>query len=118
MNRESLTIVMIETRRAVDNVDAIASTPGVDALLIGTGDLAADLGAPGQIGDPRIAVAYERLGAAARAAGKFFGMGGVYVPDLVRRYLKTGVQFLQGGSDIGFVIDGARARRALIAGLG
>jgi kynurenine formamidase/2-keto-3-deoxy-L-rhamnonate aldolase RhmA len=40
--------VMIETRRGVRNAAAIASTPGIDFVLIGTGDLAMSLGvAPG-----------------------------------------------------------------------
>ncbi len=117
LNRETLTIAMIETKAALAAIDAIAGVPGIDALLIGTNDLAADLGVPGQIGDPRIGAAYERMGRAARAAGKYFGMGGVYDPALMLRYLQTGLQFMQGGSDIGFLMDAAKARREMIAGL-
>jgi 2-keto-3-deoxy-L-rhamnonate aldolase RhmA len=36
--------VMIETVRGVENVDLIAGTPGIDLILIGTGDLALSLG--------------------------------------------------------------------------
>lgn len=114
LNRETLTIVMIETRQALDNAEAIARADGVDALLIGTNDLAADLGIAGRLGDDRIAAAYETVGRACRAAGKFFGMGGVYAKDLMQRYLKTGVQFMLGGGDIGFLLEAAKARRELI----
>jgi len=50
-------------------------------------------------------------------AGKFFGMGGVYSKDLIQRYLKTGVQFMLGGADIAFMLDGAKARREMIRGV-
>jgi 2-keto-3-deoxy-L-rhamnonate aldolase RhmA len=117
LNAETLTIVMIETRKALDDVAAIAGVPGVDGVLIGTNDLTADLGIPGQLGGPRILDAYTRVGAAAKKAGKYFGMGGVYSKDLIQRYLATGVQFMLGGADIGFMIDGAKTRRDMIAGL-
>ncbi len=114
LNGETLTIVMIETRQALDNVEAIARVEGVDALLIGTNDLAADLGMAGKLGDDKIAAAYDRVGRACRSAGKFFGMGGVYSKDLIQRYLKAGVQFMLGGGDIGFMIEAAKARREMI----
>ena len=117
LNAETLTIVMIETKKALNDAAAIAGVPGVDGVLIGTNDLAADLGIPGQLGDPQILDAYKLIGAAVKKAGKYFGMGGVYSKDLIQRYLATGVQFMLGGSDVGFVMDGAKARRDMIAGL-
>lgn len=117
LNKQTLTVVMIETAAALNNVEAIARVEGVDALLIGTNDFAADLGIPGKLDDPRVPAAYERISKACKAAGKYFGMGGVYSKELMERYLKTGVQFTLGGADIGFVMEGARARREMIAGL-
>jgi 4-hydroxy-2-oxoheptanedioate aldolase len=38
-NDETLTIAMVETKEALDNVDAIASVPGLDMIFIGVGDL-------------------------------------------------------------------------------
>lgn len=117
LNEETLTIVMVETLAALDAVKSIAGVDGVDAVLIGTNDLAADMGIPGQLGDAKIGAAYNKVAAAVKKAGKFFGMGGVYSKDLMQRYIKTGVQFTLGGADIGFVMEGARARREMIAGL-
>ena len=114
LNKETLTIVMIETQQGLDNVDAIARVVGIDALLIGTNDLAADLGMPGKLGDDKIAAAYQKVGKACKTADKFFGMGGVYSKELIQRYLKTGVQFMLGGGDVGFVIEAAKARREMI----
>ncbi|WP_240649439.1 aldolase/citrate lyase family protein [Streptomyces sp. Z26] len=45
-SRETLVVVMVETRRAVEDADAIAATEGVDAVLVGPADLAADCGFP------------------------------------------------------------------------
>jgi 4-hydroxy-2-oxoheptanedioate aldolase len=43
-NRETLLVVQIETREAVENAEAIAAVPGVDAIFIGPADLAQSLG--------------------------------------------------------------------------
>ncbi|MEZ5836873.1 MAG: hypothetical protein R3D03_14250 [Geminicoccaceae bacterium] len=51
---------------------------GVDILLFGTNDLAIEMGIPGQLDHPRIAEAYRTVIDAARAEGKFVGLGGVY----------------------------------------
>ncbi|MEU9350764.1 aldolase/citrate lyase family protein [Streptomyces griseoloalbus] len=45
-SRETLVVTMVETRQACDNADAIAGTEGVDAVLVGPADLAADCGFP------------------------------------------------------------------------
>ena len=44
VNNELLVVPMIETNQALDNLDAIASVPGVDVLLIGPSDLSIELG--------------------------------------------------------------------------
>jgi len=46
VNREVLCLVMIETVRAVENADAICSTPGVDGVYVGPADLAVSMGVP------------------------------------------------------------------------
>ena len=42
-NDETVALAMIETRTALDNVDAIAATPGVDGLFVGPVDLSIGL---------------------------------------------------------------------------
>src|SRR4030095_2975588 len=46
VNNELLVVPMIETNQALDNLDAIASVPGVDVLLLGPSDLSIELGGP------------------------------------------------------------------------
>ena len=53
VNKQVSCIVMIESMRGVENVDAICSVPGVDGIYIGPGDLALTLGlAPGLAHQP------------------------------------------------------------------
>ena len=54
LNAEILVIPMIETPQAVENADRIAALEGIDALLIGTNDLALEMGIAGQVGHERI----------------------------------------------------------------
>ncbi|MBF9033117.1 4-hydroxy-2-oxo-heptane-1,7-dioate aldolase [Rhodobacterales bacterium HKCCE2091] len=47
-------MVQVETRAALEDLDAIVTTPGVDAVFIGPADLAASLGYPGQPSHPEV----------------------------------------------------------------
>lgn len=46
LQSEPVSIVMVESREGLENVDEIAATPGVDAIYIGPADLALALGLP------------------------------------------------------------------------
>jgi 4-hydroxy-2-oxoheptanedioate aldolase len=115
-NRALLTVVMLETPAAIENAAAIAAVPGVDALLIGTNDLAAEMGIPGEFGHARIVAACESVIAACRGANKWAGIGGVYTGDLLGRYVGMGVKLVLAGGDSGFLMEAAGARAALVRG--
>jgi 2-keto-3-deoxy-L-rhamnonate aldolase RhmA len=51
-DREVMTICVVEEASALDQIDAIAATPGVDAIFIGTSDLSFSMGLRGRQGDP------------------------------------------------------------------
>lgn len=59
-NEEIIVMVIVEDRIAMDNLDEIASVPGLDALWIGVGDLSQDLGIPLQMSDPSVAGSVQR----------------------------------------------------------
>ena len=103
----TLITVMIETPKAVQNAEAIAAVPGIDSLLIGTNDLAMELGIPGGFADERIAAAYQAVCDACRAHGKFAGIGGIAEEALLRRYIGMGVRLVLPGSDLGFIAEAA-----------
>ena len=110
VNAETLVTVMLETPKAIANADAIAQVKGVDALLIGTNDLCAEMGIPGKFTDPKVEDAYQKVIAACRKHGKHPGMGGVYEPKLMEKYIQMGMRMILSGSDLSFIMAGARAR--------
>jgi 4-hydroxy-2-oxoheptanedioate aldolase len=59
-NREVLSVITIEHPTAVNGIDEIGATPGVDLAFIGPGDLAMSLGHPGEIEHPDVAAAMAR----------------------------------------------------------
>jgi len=99
--------VMLETPTAIANADAIAAVPGIDSLLIGTNDLAMELGIPGGFADERIGAAYQSVCDACRAHGKFAGVGGIADEALLRRYIGMGVRVVLPGSDLSFLAAAA-----------
>ncbi len=116
VDEETLVVVMIESPTGVANCEAIAATPGIDALLIGTNDLCFEMGIPGQFDDPRVTEAYTRVIAACRKHGKFPGMGGMYTGPLIERYVGMGVQLVLAGSDFSLLMQGATERARLVRG--
>ena len=117
LNAATLLVLMIETPAAVENVEAIAATPGVDVLLVGTNDLCMEMGIPGQVGDPKVVSAMERVIAACQANGVHPGLGGVYSPDLMQRYIEMGMRFILSGNDLSFLMAAARDRADFLRGI-
>ena len=112
-----MVVVMLESPQAVDNVEAIAAVPGLDVLLVGTGDLSMEMGIPGQLDSPRIAEVFERVIAACRANGIFPGLGGVYKPDLMERYIGMGMRFILSGNDLSMMMAASKERASFLRGV-
>ena len=51
LNENTLTVVMIESRKGIENLDSICRVDGVDAVMVGPDDLSQDLGVPGQMAE-------------------------------------------------------------------
>jgi 4-hydroxy-2-oxoheptanedioate aldolase len=111
-NANVMCIIMIETLEALENLDEIAAQEGVDVLLIGTNDLTACYGIPGQHDDERIIEAYRKVIEACKKNGKALGIGGLYArQDLIHRFIgmAEGIgKFVMCGSDQDYVLEGAR----------
>jgi 4-hydroxy-2-oxoheptanedioate aldolase len=116
VNEETLVVVMLESPRGIENCEAIAAVPGIDALLIGTNDLCFEMGIPGQFNDPRVREAYTKVIAACRKHGKFPGMGGMYTSELLERHIGMGVQLILSGSDFSLLMQAGKARADLVRG--
>lgn len=97
-NEESLLFVQIETAQSLDNVEAIAETPGIDGVAVGPIDLTISLGMPrgALLIEPKIA---QRIAQAAQTAGKlacYIGFRPAQAPLLAA----MGYSLLCGGGDI------------------
>ena len=66
-------ITNIEDTTAMANLDAIADTPGIDVLFIGTSDLSFSLGFRGRQDPPELHAAIKKVVKAAHKAGKAVG---------------------------------------------
>jgi len=110
-NGQICLIVQIESRVAIENIDAIAATEGVDVVFIGPADLSADMGYIGNADAPEVLDAIEHAVARITAAGKVAGIipaGGksfAYYRDL-------GVRFMGVGSDVLLLAEAIRRRAA------
>jgi len=113
-NASLLVIALMETPSAIVKAEGIAAVPGIDAFLIGTNDLAAEMGIPGEYGHARVAGAYETVIAACHKHNKWPGMGGVDAEELMRKYIGMGMRLVLTGSDGGFLMAAA-GRRAELA---
>jgi 4-hydroxy-2-oxoheptanedioate aldolase len=111
INDGLLVIVMLETENAIAHADEIAAVPGVDVLMIGTGDLTSSLGLQGQFEHERILRAYDTVIKACAKHKKWPGMGGVGAEDAMARYIGRGMRFILAGNDLGF-LTAAATRRA------
>ena len=118
MNAETLVVVMLETPRAIANAEEIAAVPGVEVLLIGTNDLAMEMGIPGEFGHGEIAGAYERVIAACRRHNKWPGMGGVYGEELLAKYIGLGMRMILCGNDMSLMMAGGTQRAKFLRGRG
>lgn len=105
-DRNSLTIIIIEEKRAVERIDEIAATPGIDVLFIGTNDLAFSYGKRGNQNDPEVKEAILKVVAAGKKHGVPVGRP-AGTPEQIDEYSKLGFQFFQGPSDLNLLGNGA-----------
>jgi 4-hydroxy-2-oxoheptanedioate aldolase len=116
-NDGTLTLAMIETPAALASVDAIAATPGIDALFIGPYDLSTALsgGKAQDVQAPEVERAIDQICAAAKKAGK---IPGIYCGNAARArdMAKRGFKFITIGSDLGILREGAAAQVKALKG--
>ena len=106
-NAEVFVMVQAESVQAVENIDAIAATEGVDSVFVGTYDLSQSMGIPGQVNDPKMVTAIEKVVKSVRAAGKVAGIYAGTVEN-AKRYVGLGYQFIAYSGDVGMLAGAAR----------
>lgn len=117
MNENTMVILQIERKRAIDNIDDLLSVPGVDAAVIGPFDLTLSLGED-STSSPRVDEAIQKVVDSARRNNV---ASGIHIPDpnVVLKWHKRGMTMLACDTDLCFLIAGAKkTAAALRAGSG
>lgn len=108
-NASMLAIAMIETREALDKLDDIMSTPGLDGIYVGPSDLSLALGRSPSVDpeDPVVVEAIAHILARAKAHGVAAGIH-TAAPAYARRMVEQGYRFVTVGTDGRFIANGAK----------
>ena len=106
---------MIETRDALDNIDAILSTEGIDGVFIGPNDLSNSLtdGEDIDPGHPQVTQALQTVLEKIKEHNSF---AAIYAntPEIAHAYIKLGFRFIAAGSDAGFLQSGSAGMLAAL----
>jgi 2-keto-3-deoxy-L-rhamnonate aldolase RhmA len=106
-DRNIMVVIIVEEARALEEIDAIAATPGVDVIFVGTSDLSFSLGCRGQLDHPKVQDALKKIVAAGRANHKTLGAP-AGDPGLIRKYMEQGFMFFQTTTELNLMARGAR----------
>ena len=117
VNDEIFVAVQIESAQSVQNAAAILGTEGVDGCWIGPSDLTLSLGfRPGsEDGTKALNEAVDKIEAAAQQTGKALGFA-CSGPEQAKSLAERGFRFLTAGSDVGFMMAGAKQALAVLRG--
>jgi 2-keto-3-deoxy-L-rhamnonate aldolase RhmA len=107
-NRDNIFVCQIESRPGLENVEAIAATPGVDVLWVGHSDLSNALGIVGQFEHPEFITAIQRVADVCKKHGK---LAGIQPGDLkqARRWMDLGYNMISLGADSVFYRSALKA---------
>lgn len=105
LNENTMVILQIERKVAIENIDDLLSVPGVDAAVIGPFDLTISLGED-STGSPRVD---EAIGKVVEAAKRHGVASGIHIaePDVILKWQKAGMTMLGCNTDLGFFAAGA-----------
>ncbi|MEI6753744.1 MAG: aldolase/citrate lyase family protein [Paludibacter sp.] len=108
-NEDIAVVVMIESKKAIDNIDEILSVEGVDGVFIGPYDLSGSYGIPGKTNDILVQNGCTKVLEACRKANKSAGIH-VVIPssENINRALKEGFTFIALGADIVYLNQASR----------
>src|SRR4029079_8725728 len=110
-HEELCVLVQVETKPALDQLEAICAVEGVDGVFIGPADLHASMGFPGEVANPAVLPLIEEAMRRIRKSGKAPGYLSPAEADC-KKMLAAGCLFCAVGADVGLLARGAEALRA------
>ena len=108
-NNEILKFAMIETKEALDNLDSIMSTSGLDGVYIGPADLSLAIGEDPGFDKKEDSKVYDNIMKILEHAKKNNIIAGIHnaTPEYAEKMIKKGFQLVTIGSDQKFIASGA-----------
>lgn len=106
-NRETLLIVQVETRQAVDDLEEIAAVPGVDVILVGPTDLSISLGVPGEFEHPQMQTAIKKVISVCQEQGVTPAIH-MNVMELALAWAQQGMRLISFSSEAGLMVKAGR----------
>jgi 2-dehydro-3-deoxyglucarate aldolase/4-hydroxy-2-oxoheptanedioate aldolase len=105
-NASTFIAVQAESPEAIENLETVAATPGIDAIFVGPLDLSVGLGIPGQMTHPKEVAAIEKVVAACQ---KHHIFPGIHMSKLetLTDWIQKGMRFVTFSSDVDLLARGA-----------
>ncbi len=110
-NKDLITIVQLETKLALENMESIAKVEDVDVLFVGPMDLSFNINMPERFNDPNFIDILKNVAICAKNAKK---ASGILVPDvnLVPICKELGYTFVAVSSDVSILMKGLKQIKA------
>ena len=114
-NQQSMLVVQIETKQALEKIDEILSVSGVDVALVGPTDLSVSLGIPGKMTDPLLVSA---ITSTIEACVRHKVIPAIHMNDLTlaSHWASKGMKMVSFNSEIGMLAQTAAGAVASIGG--
>ena len=108
VNANTLVILQIETKLAVERRDELLSVPGIDVVMIGPVDLSISLGVPGDFFNPKMEDAITKIRDSCLAHNVVPGIQSRPV-ELAKHWKDNGMLFVGCGAETGMLLNGAKS---------
>jgi 2,4-dihydroxyhept-2-ene-1,7-dioic acid aldolase len=115
MNANTMVVMQIETRRALDMREELLAVPGIDAVMVGPADLSISLGVPGEFQHPKMVEAIEAIRDTCLRRGVIPGMQ-TRTSALAKFWKERGMLFLGCNNDTGMLFERASELVSMISG--
>jgi 2-dehydro-3-deoxyglucarate aldolase/4-hydroxy-2-oxoheptanedioate aldolase len=106
VNANTMVVLQIETRKALEAREELLAVPGIDAVMIGPADLSISLGVPGEFQHPIMVEAMEAVRDSCNRRGIAPGTQ-TRSPALARFWKERGMRFLGCSNETGMLYERA-----------
>ena len=107
-NKNSVCIIGIESREAVDNLEEMLKVPGIDGIFVGPNDMSISLGIPDQYDQKVYQATVKKVIDMAEAHG-IATLVHQQTPDLSTYWISQGARFILHGTDRRALQEGFKA---------